>query len=82
MKYVRFQIGGGIINTGILYGNHIRRVEGSLFGPFRMTFEEYDLKNPYYAASVSRENRGDWSELPFFSGFHETGTSQPAEDIS
>ena len=40
MKYVRFQIGGGIINTGILYGNHIRRVEGSLFGPFRMTFEE------------------------------------------
>ena len=44
MKYVRFQIGGGIINTGILYGNHIRRVEGSLFGPVRMTFEEYDLK--------------------------------------
>lgn len=45
MRYVRFQIGSGMINTGIQNGDTIRRVEGSLFGPFRVTFEEYDLNS-------------------------------------
>lgn len=45
MKYVRFQIGNGPANTGILKGDRIRRVEGRLFDDCRVTFEEYDLKS-------------------------------------
>lgn len=53
MRYVRFQVGNGPANFGILTGGRIRRLKGGLFENCQPTFEEYDFQNTRILAPLN-----------------------------